>query len=116
MENHFELIHVGVNFNSPEEAQQTADTLALLFHLQTRQGKRSIFAGSVFECMKMPFLGAKGHIAMSADDLNAAVDELKGKGFSFRDETASYDEAGKLSNIYLEGEFGGFAIHILQKK
>ena len=26
-----------------------------------------------------------------------------------------YDENGKLKNIYLDGEFGGFAIHILRR-
>lgn len=30
-------------------------------------------------------------------------------------DTAAYDEAGKLKNVYLDGEFGGFAIHILRK-
>ena len=31
-------------------------------------------------------------------------------------DTAAYtEEAGKLKNIYLNGEYGGFAIHILQK-
>ena len=42
-------------------------------------------------------------------------ERLKEKGFSFRMETAAYNAEGKLSNIYLDGEFGGFAIHILQK-
>ena len=61
--------------------------------------------------MKTPFLGTNGHIAMRTDDLDGAVEELKQKGYSFRMETAD----GKLKNIYLDGEFGGFAIHILNK-
>ena len=65
--------------------------------------------------MKTPFLGAKGHIAMRTDDLDGAVEELKQKGYSFRMETAAYTDDGKLKNIYLDGEFGGFAIHILNK-
>ena len=52
---------------------------------------------------------------MQTDDLEAAVEELKEKGFSFNMDTAAYTEAGKLKNIYLNGEYGGFAIHILQK-
>ena len=55
------------------------------------------------------------HIAMQTDDLAAAVEELREKGFSFRMDTAAYTEEGRLKNIYLDGEFGGFAIHILQK-
>ena len=51
---------------------------------------------------------------MQTPDLESAVAELKEKGFSFREETAAYDDAGKLKNIYLAGEYGGFAIHILR--
>ncbi|OJG67332.1 hypothetical protein RV11_GL003070 [Enterococcus phoeniculicola] len=40
---------------------------------------------------------------------------MKEKGLMFNMETAAYTEEGQLKNIYLEGEFGGFAIHILNK-
>ena len=115
MNNTFELVHVGINTPNPEEAEKLAQLLSLMFHLTPRHGQKSEFAGSYFECMKAPFLGANGHVAMATPDLSAAVEELKGKGFSFRMDTAAYTEDGKLKNIYLEGEYGGFAIHILQK-
>lgn len=115
MKNRFELVHVGINTESPEKALQLAELLSAMFHLQLRHGKKSEFAGDYFECMKAPFLGSKGHIAMQTDDLVAAVEELREKGFSFRMDTAAYTEEGRLKNIYLDGEFGGFAIHILQK-
>ncbi len=115
MNHSFELLHVGVNTASPEEADRLAQLLSLMFNLTPRHGQKSEFAGSYFECMKAPFLGTNGHVAMGTDDLEAAVEELKGKGFAFNMDTAAYDEAGRLKNIYLEGEFGGFAIHILQK-
>ena len=115
MENTFELVHVGINNNSPEDAAQLAELLCTLFNLPPRHGAKSEFAGSYFECMKMPFLGSNGHIAMCTADLTAAVEELKEKGFSFNMDTATYNDDGKLKNIYLDGEFGGFAIHILQK-
>ena len=47
--------------------------------------------------------------------LSAAVEELKEKGFSFNMDTAAYTDEGKIKNVYLDGEFGGFAIHIMQK-
>jgi 2-dehydro-3-deoxyphosphogluconate aldolase/(4S)-4-hydroxy-2-oxoglutarate aldolase len=115
MENKFELVHVGVNTGSPEEALQLAELLSGMFNLTPRHGQKSEFAGDYFECMKAPFLGKNGHIAMRTDDLEAAVEELRGKGFSFKMDTAAYAENGRLKNIYLDGEFGGFAIHILQK-
>ena len=107
MKNRFELVHVGINTESPEKALQLAELLSAMFHLQLRHGKKSEFAGDYFECMKAPFLGSKGHIAMQTDDLAAAVEELREKGFSFRMDTAAYTEEGRLKNIYLDGEFGG---------
>ena len=56
--------------------------------------------------MKAPFLGTHGHIAMRTPDLTAAVEELKGTGFTFNMDMAAY---------HPDGEFGGFAIHILEK-
>ena len=51
---------------------------------------------------------------MRTPDLDAAVEVLRGKGFAFKMETAAYTEDGKLKNIYLDDEFGGFAIHIMR--
>ncbi len=115
MENKFHLVHIGINQNSPEEAADLAQVLSGMFNLSPRPGKKSEFAGPYFECMKAPYLGTHGHIAMGTPDLDSAVEELKSKGYSFLDETAQYDEDGKLKNIYLDGEFGGFAIHILRQ-
>ena len=115
MNNKFELEHIGINTNNADQAADLAKLLSMMFNLEPRHGQKSEFAGPYFECMKAPFLGAKGHIAMRTPDLEAAVAELKEKGFDFRMDTAAYFDDGKLKNIYLDGEFGGFAIHIMQK-
>ena len=52
---------------------------------------------------------------MATENVDAAKAELEEKGFSFRPETASYNDDGSLKNIYLAGEFAGFAIHIIKK-
>ena len=111
----FELLHVGINTPNAEEAEKLAQLLGMMFNLEPRYGNKSNFAGTYFECMKAPFLGTNGHIALGTPDLTAAVEELKEKGFSFNMDTAAYTEEGKLKNIYLDGEFGGFAIHVMQK-
>lgn len=111
----FKLAHIGVNTNSPEEAAELAQTLCGLFNLTPKHGNKSEFAGSIVECMKAPFLGKNGHIALKTEDLEAAVAELKAKGYTFNMDTAAYNENGKLKNVYLDGEFGGFAIHIMQQ-
>ena len=83
MNNTFELVHVGINTPNPEEAEKLAQLLSLMFHLTPRHGQKSEFAGSYFECMKEPFLGANGHVAMATPDLESAVEELKEKGLWF---------------------------------
>ena len=115
MENKFELVHVGINTPDPESALELAKLLSLVFNLTPRHGQKSEFAGSYFECMKAPFLGTHGHVAMVTADLPAAVEELEGEGFTFDMDTAAYTEDGRLKNVYLDGEYGGFAIHILQR-
>lgn len=115
MKNTFALAHLGVNTPNPGEAEKLAGLLSLMFNLTPRHGQKSEFAGDYFECMKAPFLGTLGHVALSTPDLEAAVEELKGKGFAFNMDTAAYTEDGKLKNVYLEGEYGGFAIHIMRK-
>lgn len=111
----FELLHIGINQESPAEAAKLAEQLSMMFNLEPRHGNKSEFAGAYFECMKSPYLGTNGHIAMGTPDLGAAVEELKEKGYSFNMDTAAYNEDGKIKNVYLEGEYGGFAIHIMQK-
>lgn len=115
MKNKFELEHIGINTPNAEEAAKLAQLLSVMFNLEPRHGNKSEFGGPYFECMKAPFLGTNGHIAMATPDLAAAMDELKEKGVEFNMDTAAYTEEGKIKNVYLAGEYGGFAIHIMQK-
>ena len=112
----FELEHIGVNTPNADEAAKLAQLLSMMFNLEPRHGQKSEFGGPYFECMKAPFLGTNGHIAMRTPDLTAAVAELKEKGFTFNMDTAAYFDDGRLKNVYLDGEYGGFAIHIMEKR
>ena len=54
------------------------------------------------------------------NDLLARFDGDKDKMMAWAKEeaakdTAAYNEDGSIKNVYLAGEFGGFAIHIMQK-
>lgn len=115
MRNSFTLAHIGINSQSSQEAAELATILSNMFNLSSKLGNKSVFAGSIVECMKTPYLGKNGHIALKTENLENAVAELKGKGCTFNMDTASYSEDGKLKNIYLDGEFGGFAIHLMQQ-
>ena len=106
---------MGINTANGEEAEKTARLLSALFGLELRPGKKAVFAGTYFECMAGPGAGANGHIGMAVDDVSAAVEELKAKGVTFREDSAGYDAEGNLRLIYLSDEIAGFAIHLVRK-
>lgn len=110
----FELAHVGVNCGSEEEAGETAAAFAGIFGLETKNGNSSVFAGTMLEAIKQPYLGARGHIAVKANQIDRAVSFLESQGVEMAPETAKYKD-DRLQAIYLKKEIGGFAIHLLQK-
>lgn len=111
----YQLAHIGINTDNAEEAEKLASMLSAMFNLAPKHGNKSEFAGTIVECLKSPYLGKHGHIALVTNDLEAAVADLKEKGYDMNADTAAYTQDGKLKNVYLAGEFGGFAIHIMQK-
>lgn len=109
------LAHVGINCENEEEAEKTAKTICALFGFEYKAGSSSIFAGSAVECMKTPYLGKCGHIAIGTNSVDRAVYHLSLQGVEFDEATRKTDAKGNTKAIYLKGEFGGFAIHLMQK-
>lgn len=109
------IAHVGINCENAEEAERTAKTICALFDFDYKAGNSSNFAGSAVECMKSPFLGSKGHIAIGTNSVDRAVYHLGRKGIEFDESTRKADAKGCTKAIYLKGEFGGFAIHLMQR-
>ena len=105
----FSLAHVGLNCENEAEAGQSAKTLCALFGFEYKPGNSSIFAGSAVECMKSPYLGKNGHIAIATNSLDRAVYHLGRQGVEFDESTR------KPKAIYLKQEVGGFAIHLVQR-
>ena len=110
----FELRHIGINANSEDEADGVAGSFEKLFGFTKKVGGSSVFAGTAIEVMKAPYLGANGHIAIGTNYIDRAVYHMELQGFEFDPETAKYKN-GKLVAIYLKGELGGFAVHLVQK-
>lgn len=111
----FELAHVGINTDSEDEAVSVATKFGSLFGKEVKVGGGSVFAGKDIETMKKAYLGANGHIAYKTNYIGRAVNYLKSLGVEFNEESAKYDEKGKLKAIYMKEEIGGFAVHLLQK-
>ena len=59
--------------------------------------------------------GAHGHIAIGTNSVDRAVYHLGLQGVKCLEETRKTDGKGKTKAIYLDGTFGGFAIHLVQK-
>ena len=111
----FELKHVGINCENEAEAETCADSFDKLFGFTKKVGNSSIFAGSFIEAMKSPYLGSKGHIAIGCNNIERAVAYLSAIGTEVDMNTAKYDDKKKLKAVYLPGEIGGFAVHLVQK-
>lgn len=111
----FEVKHVGINANSEKEADELADSLEAMFGFEKKVGNSSIFSGTGFEIMKTPYLGKNGHIAVQTNYIERAIYHLQKRGFEFDMETARYDAKGSMKAVYFKGEFGGFAMHLVQK-
>ena len=110
----FELRHVGINANSEEEADGVAGSFEKLFGFTKKVGGSSVFAGTAIEVMKAPYLGANGHIAIGTNYIERAIYHMELQGFEFDMSTAKYKN-DKLIAVYLKGELGGFAVHLVQK-
>ena len=110
-----ELAHIGMNLNGEEEADGLASTFEKMLGFKKKSGASSIFAGTGIELLKSPYLGANGHIAIKTNYIHRAIFHLKLRGFEFDMTTAKYDDNQNLKTIYLKNEFGGFALHLIQK-
>lgn len=111
----FDLAHIGINAREETEAGTLASTLENILGYQSKVGNSSIFIGSAIEIMKSPYLGTHGHIAIQTNYIHRAIYHLEMRGLSFDRNTAKYDEKNNLKAVYLVDEYGGFAIHLLQK-
>lgn len=105
----FSLHHVGINCADAGEAEQTAKLFCTLFGFEFKEGNSSNFAMPVIECMKSPYLGTHGHIAIGVNSLDRAMYHLGLQGVEFDESTR------KPKAIYLKGDFSGFAVHLVQK-
>ena len=111
----FSLHHVGINCADEAEADRTVRTLCALFGFTYQMGNSSIVAMPAVECTKQPYLGTHGHIAIGVNSVDRAVYHLGLQGAAFDEATRKTDAKGRTKAIYLQGEFGGFAIHLVQK-
>lgn len=112
-----EIGHIGINHPDNAEAQKTAQMLSLLMGKAVeRESEKGMFVGSQFEVMKSMGPGKCGHIAVLTNNVERAIYHLSRKGIAFNEESATFNEDGTRKFIYLSEEYGGFGVHLIQKK
>lgn len=112
----FQMVHVGINCQSPEEAEGVADMFDNAFGFAKKVGNSSVFASTYVECMKQPFKGKMGHIAVSTNSVKRAMYQLKARGYTIDEQSVKCDAKGNPTVAYLKDDFGGFAVHLVLKK
>lgn len=110
----FEVRHVGINCENADAAMETAKKIAALMGWPVKEGNSSNFVGTGYEVMKSIGRGTHGHIAIGTNSVARAKWHLEQRGFKFIEDSAVVKN-GKLTAIYVEGEIGGFAFHLVQK-
>ncbi len=110
----FEVAHIGINTQDEASAKVVSNKISNAFGFQAKDGSSSIFASSGIEVMKSIYLGQNGHIAIRTNNIQRAIYYLEKHGFIIDQETAKHKD-GKMIAVYLKGEMGGFAMHLLQK-
>ena len=110
----FELGHLGINLDSPEEANRVGALFENAFGWSQKFGDISIFAGSGIEAMYAKGNGDMGHIAVRTNSVDRALFYLEKKGFKADESTFKY-KGGRLIFAYVAQDFGGFALHLSQK-
>lgn len=111
----FELCHIGLNFESKESASDIAKTYCDLFGFGYKEGKNSIFAGKGIEVMKQPAQGRFGHIGICTNHIDRAIEHFKTRGIGIDESSRKYDDNGNLEAVFFKEEYGGFAIHLMQR-
>ncbi len=111
----FKVVHVGINAGSAENASAIAAQFAPFGLAVAKDGESSMFLNKDIELMKKPWLGTKGHLAVQCNNIKRAEAYLKSIGVKFLEDTKKIDAKGNYKAVYVDGDFAGFAVHLVQK-
>ena len=111
----FTVGHVGINAGTADNAAAVSEALAKMFDVSCRDAGSAYFVGDLAEVMKVPFIGTNGHICVDTRDMPRALALMERKGIKVDEANSFKDDKGNYIAAYLQGEVGGFAIHLRQR-
>lgn len=106
---------LGLNVVKFFPAEQIASLFSRLFDVPYLPNETAVFAGSLVECIKGPYLGVHGHIAIGTRNVDRAVYQLEKRGMAFDETSRKVDCEGHTTLIYLKEEIGGVALHLVKR-
>lgn len=110
----FRVAHIGINCENPSACDTFCGLFQNAFGFETVSGGVSNFCSSEIEVLKKVFLGKHGHIAIRTNSVLLAIRVLERRGFQVDMSTAFY-VGTVIRTVYLQREFEGFAVHLLQR-
>lgn len=111
-----ELAHIGINPGTDRSVDALCQFFSMITGQSIRDNNSSFFVSNYIEVMKNPWKGTHGHIAFWTDDITAAVDLLSAQGCAVDMSSAQYYDDGAMRVVYLAEEYGGFAVHLMQRR
>lgn len=116
----YQVLHVGINIDSRDNADSLAGQFADMFGVNITEapGGVGLFAGTGIELVfdDSAKTGEKGHIAVAVNSIERAIFHLGLKGITCDESTARYNEDGSCRFIYINGVYGGFTIHLSRRR
>lgn len=110
----YELIHLGINHSSCEEAEKNAMLLCHLFGFTYYKKPKSHFAGKGFELLNQPGRGEHGHFGIYTPYPERAMYHLQKLGITFVEESITRNKkTNRVNFVYLNLELAGFGIHLI---
>ena len=110
----YSFAHLGINMEDQNASLALTQKMASTFGFDTKIGNSSNFSGNEIEIMNSLYLGKNGHIAIRTNSISRALVDLEKKGFK-ADMGTVKRKGDKIIAVYLDGDFGGFRVHLLQK-
>ena len=112
----FEFAHIGINSDNAVQAEGYADAFIRAFDFSSREGNSNVFVGDNIEITVNKYIGQNGHIAIKTNSVLRAAHYLERKGFSVNMASAKYNDKNLMYCVFLEKDFGGFAVHLIQRR
>lgn len=110
----YELIHLGIDSESKQEADKIAKLLCHLFHFPLYEKPNSTFAGKGFEIRFEKGNAKHGHFGIYTPYPEKALYHLAKLGIHCKEDTITRNKkTNRINFAYLDLEIAGFQVHLI---